>query len=331
MFNPQVLLVGYNKKYSSAWRRADEFRADRGKDLPDWPAWCFLPLAGWYAIVCEAQGVSSLPMHMVSDMEALAALGSWRPSQDIYRFDGELYSALVSTPLEGDIPCSILYHFPVWCAYIETPSLEYHGMEMRGFFAHLENDARSGAHELRLLLDMGEHLSALPIHLGQWSLAESLHRLISIAENNALHAGISAQDIAGMREEMLQGMDTIRACVNLVLYLCADCPDARGPLGTSYTRGYPRSKKTKGGWRLFPPPKPTIWHMGEAVGEAIRKHRQSAPQGGTHASPRPHIRRAHWHGFWSGTIKPKRGAISIPRTFSLKWLPPMPVAISEDE
>ena len=37
--DPQKLLAEYNKKYSAAWKLADEFRADRGKDIPDWPAW----------------------------------------------------------------------------------------------------------------------------------------------------------------------------------------------------------------------------------------------------------------------------------------------------
>ena len=78
MLNPQYLLVEYNKKYSTAWKLADEFRADRGKDLPDWPAWCFLPLAGWYAITCELldkEPLSPDDMPLVPLMQALAALG----------------------------------------------------------------------------------------------------------------------------------------------------------------------------------------------------------------------------------------------------------------
>lgn len=44
MLNPQALLVEYNKKYSAAWKLADEFRADRGKDLPDCPHGVSCPL-----------------------------------------------------------------------------------------------------------------------------------------------------------------------------------------------------------------------------------------------------------------------------------------------
>lgn len=41
-------------------------------------------------------------------------------------------------------------------------------------------------------------------------------------------------------------------------------------------------------------------------------------QRGTHESPRPHVRRAHWHHF--GT-DPRDGE----RKLVVKWLPPIPV------
>lgn len=41
-----------------------------------------------------------------------------------------------------------------------------------------------------------------------------------------------------------------------------------------------------------------------------------------HAGPRPHVRRAHWHGFWSGPRKSEKQ-----RTFSVQWLPPIAVAM----
>ena len=43
---PRDLLNAASRDYPSAWSQADEFRADRGAGLPDWPAWCYLPMAG---------------------------------------------------------------------------------------------------------------------------------------------------------------------------------------------------------------------------------------------------------------------------------------------
>lgn len=52
---------------------------------------------------------------------------------------------------------------------------------------------------------------------------------------------------------------------------------------------------------------------------------------GTHAGPRGHIRRAHWHGFRSGAMKTPAGD-PIPaelRRFDVRWLPPIPVNLDD--
>ncbi len=43
---------------------------------------------------------------------------------------------------------------------------------------------------------------------------------------------------------------------------------------------------------------------------------------GTHARPRPHIRRAHWHSYWVGKCNDPDT-----RTVVLKWLPPIAVNV----
>src|SRR5271157_6628010 len=60
---------------------------------------------------------------------------------------------------------------------------------------------------------------------------------------------------------------------------------------------------------------------GAALRQALSEHEPSEPTG-THASPRPHIRRAHWHSFWVGK-KDQPDARSV----TLKWLPPIPVNV----
>lgn len=41
-------------------RWVDTFRADRGKSLPKWPDWCFLPMAGWYTVVSDGNNMDVL-------------------------------------------------------------------------------------------------------------------------------------------------------------------------------------------------------------------------------------------------------------------------------
>jgi len=59
-------------------------------------------------------------------------------------------------------------------------------------------------------------------------------------------------------------------------------------------------------------------------GHDIRQERaHGKPSGGTHARPRPHIRRAHWHGFWIGPkLRPTE------RRMDVRWMPPLPVGVN---
>ena len=110
-----------------------------------------------------------------SDVGRLAALGSWRVTQGVYRFDQDLYEAVRGTPIESDLPAEILYRLPEWCVYVKTPNMP--GVHLQGFFAHLEWDANTGRHELRLLLDHLDLLIPLPIHIGAWPLEEAMRRV----------------------------------------------------------------------------------------------------------------------------------------------------------
>ena len=64
-----------------------------------------------------------MPLNRVPDVGLLAAIGTWRYSQGIYRFDDSVYEALRDTVPSGDMPVDVLYRLPEWCVYIETPVL----------------------------------------------------------------------------------------------------------------------------------------------------------------------------------------------------------------
>jgi len=110
--------------------------------------------------------------------------------------------------------------------------------------------------------------------------------------------------------------------LSLLLYLCADDAD--------YVRPEPpRAKRTKTGWRMFPADKWTVWDVGVRLGAALRRAYQereiedrAAAAHGERSRPRPHIRRAHWHGYWTG---PRDGD----RRLIVRWLPPIPVAMRD--
>ncbi|ECS9559590.1 protein finQ, partial [Salmonella enterica subsp. enterica serovar Infantis] len=71
------------------------------------------------------------------------------------------------------------------------------------------------------------------------------------------------------------------------------------------------------------------WDVGIRMGQAIRQYRQAEPTGKertTIGSKRPHIRRGHWHTYWTGSKKPELAHERKPR---LIWLPPVPVNLED--
>lgn len=331
---PKKHLEYYSRVYPSAWKQVDRFRAARGKDLPFWPDWCFMPLAGAYAIVfneAESQGIDLAYRNpdgrpLVNDVGIIGALAAWRVTQGVYRFDPDVYRAVIDTPITGDLPHHMLFNLPEWCVYIETPGLAVFNSEMAGFFAHLEDDADTGRKELRMVFD---YLVDTPVsgvmHLGPWSLKESLEKVIQEARRLwAKELGISLTLTSYDRDAVKLVQSDYAPLLSLLLYICA----VNGEIGTGDKRPVqPRPTKTKQGYRMFPAQRVSVWDVGVRMGAALRaagaicSQSESAAQ--YRSGPRSHVRRAHWHGYWTGPRDEER-------TFVLKWLSPILVGGGED-
>lgn len=332
---PREHLATAGQLYPKAWQRVDEFRADRGTGgLPDWPAWCFLPLAAAHAIVSEDAGTPYLSVAQVGDVGRLGALAAWRVTQGIYRFDPAVYDAVRATPIGREIPCSVLYRMPEWCVYLETPGMQWRGADLHGVWAHLEWDAGTGRTELRLLTDCDAGLLPMILHLGAWDLAEAIDRVHQESiQSAATRPGLKelAQAAAGFDLKSLV-QPVVEPVVSLLLYVCSQASEIGDG---SRQPSNPAPKHTKRGWRLFPADKPTTWDVGVRMGSALRRAYQARQTGESagHAGPEPHVRVAHWHGFWSGPLKRADGS-EVPATerrFDVRWLPPIAVNVKDTE
>ncbi|MBK5964147.1 hypothetical protein CCR95_08630 [Thiocystis minor] len=307
-----------SKRYPEAWIQADRIRADRNRGV--WPDWCYLPLARWWIIARQRWDEPTPTLERVVDLARLATLGAWRTTQGVYRFDPDLYAALIATPLAGDLADALLFRLPSWGVYLETPDLSFSGMPIIGVYASLEHDLRDGHAELRLLLDSEHrdlHLLPVPLRLEHGSLLASAHATHDVAWNRAVtdfsdkasgceHAGAAqvARDLAPI--------------LALLLYLCADETDYQRP-------PRPRLVKTRTQGRvLVAPAQVRDWVVGERLGAAMRLVRLGDPGEagavGEHARPWSHGRRAHWHTFWTGSRDGERAA-------HVRWLPPIPVGL----
>ena len=323
--SPRAHLERMGGKYPGVWKTFDQMRGSRGEPaIGQWPDWCYMPLNAAMTYAVNQGDRSASP-----DAAALGALAAWRLTQGIYRFDQTVYEYVIETPLSGEIPHQVLQQMPEWCLYVETPDGNYIGMKMLGFFAHLDFDINDGRAELRLVID-GEDGSLLPvmIHLGPWSLEEAVRKAHAVMIDRMKMSGV----FGNYPEALITGLEahtqsSLAPLISLLLYICSQS----GEVGDGARRpSNPSPKRTKKGMRLFSAERVTEWGVGVRMGSALRRtigtetSEQKPQGGGGHAGPRPHIRRAHWHGYWMGPRDKDR-------RFDLRWQPPIIVGVTDPE
>lgn len=326
---PREMVTNIGRACPEAWHLVDHVRANRGKDpVPTWPDWCFLPMQAWQRIskaAIEGANVNQPDSSHRRDAVKLAALGTWRTTQGVYRFDPTLYDAVKATALDGDIPHDVLFRLPEWCVYIEMQGAKFGQTPLHGFFAFLDYEISNQSASLVLLLDVKAdftHLTPIVIPLGTGSIRQAISRVVG---EDGLSVPGDKTDFLGILAEAAAPL------VALVLYLCAQNAeiDSNGRRPSN-----PQPKQTKKGARFFPPDRSMTWDVGVRLGAALRRAATAETarnEGGFHAGPRPHIRRAHWHSFRKGPMKDADGA-AIPahaRAVALRWLPPIPVNLED--
>lgn len=318
---PLAHLAAIRQLYPQAWIQIEQFRRDRGHRLPAWPEWCYLPLAAACAII---SGGGEVPLERSLDIARLGALGAWRVSQGIYAFDAGVLDDLWQTPIDGEIPEEILYRLPEWCVYIEAPGRTVRGLgpeaiPIHGYYAHLEWDPNDERGELRVLLDATvegqDYLLPIILHRGHGTLDAALAaahaEALRVARAHGEDAARAAAELAPPVAELVHDTASL---VSVLLYLCSQGAEIT-QTGTSVP--HPRRPPMRY------PKAPTAWDVAVRLGAAIREaHRrgEEAANVGFHASPRPHIRRAHWHTYLTGPRAEEQRR-------ELRWLPPIPVNV----
>ena len=113
------------------------------------------------------------------------------------------------------------------------------------------------------------------------------------------------------------------AMLQLLFYLCSDEPDMP-------EIEHPAKRKTLSG-SVRSPKEPRIWDVGVRISNVIRRYKNSgqayqpseSTEPGSHASPRPHVRSAYWHTYWTG---PRQAAFPERKPI-MKWIPPIPIGM----
>jgi hypothetical protein len=311
------------RRYPDAWRLYEEARVWRLENTskPRWPDYVFAPMG--VARLAVDRSPPEEPTERVYDANRLAALAAWRTTQGIYRFDPDLSAALLTTAPHGDIPCEVLRRLPEWCVYVEAPELANESEPMHGFFAFLTTDHEGHNEELRLVFDLLDgRLRPIPLSLSYGSVEQAVNEMLDqvYRDYEAERPGIPnwTHSTPGYLEEQRKSLSALLPkLLSLLLYLCADEPE----IGDGSIRpANPLPSKTRKGPRFFPPDKAMVWDVGVRMGAVLRHGAElrsagdADEQGAGGASPRAHIRRAHWHTYLVGSGRAER---------QLRWIPPV--------
>ena len=133
---------------------------------------------------------------------------------------------------------------PEWCVYIKTPLLSDADGDIEGFFAFLESDYNTKRKELRMYLDRigRETMEPIVLHLGDWTLDESIERMIEVAIENRQRRGLPT-DLFEAKQEFDHMRGLAKQLLPLVLYLCTDEPEVEDRDVPDWTPHNPVPKK----------------------------------------------------------------------------------------
>lgn len=334
-YPPLALLRRITAKYPSAWEEMEMFHNACGSPpLPKWESWCYAPMAAAYAITMQdLQNNFENRMAVISDMQCIAALAPWRLSKEVYVIDPELQALLFDQADDLELDSEILLHLPYPCFYIQfSPAVTWNGIEYHGVFVHLEHDTITGDKELRLLyLSESGRTYGQPVHIESGTVAQSILRTRTEAYENLppdQHEYRRALMLDDRRAQMTARFYS--QTVQLVLYLCAQNAEIAPNSEQAFVTRRSKTGEIKDRYAEI-----RKWDVGTRIGNAVRAYRRSIetppePSAektpGTHASPRPHLRRGHWHNFWTGSKN-----APADRKLILKWVAPTFVSTAGEE
>lgn len=168
--NPEDLVAGVARDYPGAWTQYASFAASR-EELGGWPDWCYVPLAGAYAVV---SGGRTATARQAQDVARVGAAAAWRARPLVWR------GASATARPWGSVD---LRRLPQWCTWVEPADGSEPG------WIHLEHDANDRRTELRIALVIGGDVVGVPVHLDHRTLAGALDSAVAeVAARQAVHA-----------------------------------------------------------------------------------------------------------------------------------------------
>lgn len=134
--DPVLISDIFCKKYLNVAANIEKVRLLRGKDIPDWPHWCFLPIKYWMLLFMDKPDIS-FTHELWQELQKFSVPGAWRYSKGIYTLHRLLLNTLTDTPL-SEAPLWISFcAIPEWCIYVRPPGM------------HIDSECQPGTYPTR--------------------------------------------------------------------------------------------------------------------------------------------------------------------------------------
>lgn len=329
IYAPLELLKRISASYPKAWEQMEAFHNMNGSNgLPPWPDWCYAPMSAAIAVATSGGIITNKEnlTPFMADAQAIDALAVWRRSKEVFVLDSDMEQLLYEQADDLEIDSNILMRLPYPCFYVQTSSLQMGKQIAKGFFVHLEYDVNDGHAELRLLFLFDDKTTAgFPIYIDESNIRDSLTRTLNEAHNNLTPGSPLHNFLLFHSDEYLELAAFLKKSLQLVLYVCAENAEIKKnpEQDTIMKRSSAGIKDRYAEIRK--------WDVGVRIGQTIRRYKKvhesiekDEQRSLIRYSPRPHLRRGHWHHYWTG---PKDGE----RKLILKWTAPTFIGAADDE
>ncbi len=217
-------LAAVECKHPKAWRQIENLRAARGRAIPDWPAWVYLPVAPIRYLVTEDLTISDQPVdgqsRFAADCLRLAALAAWRMTKGIYRLDTSLQEELPRYAIPAGLLTTVLAKLPDWCVYIETPGMLLGRQRLDGFFAHVDGEQGQSLTELHLAFGVeapdGPELIHFALDLRTRFMCEAICDLGGVTASSR-QGVVPVGPASSIRREVFAGLADF---IKILVFLC---------------------------------------------------------------------------------------------------------------
>lgn len=237
----------------------------------------------------------------------------WTVGKVIYQFDAFLLDELSKSAIDK-LPTEVLHNLPYHCFYVKAEfALELSdGVEKCvGFWVY--KDTHNNKNELCILVDALCSDGEYGIHLIRLNL-----------EFNALTKAIDGSNTKFTDPDYNERKHTMflrDVCkfIGAILYICSDRPDIQHTPSANSDKERKKDKKN-----VFKDP--VIYECGYRISSMLQSRVSNTLASGHHEHQKgkaPHIRRAHWHTYLTGSVEEKKRI--------LKWISPILINIENGE